>query len=62
LYGLRQAPRAWNSNLDDTLKKMNFVQSEHEHVMYRRSHGDDILLVRVSLGHPWQQWKSSRRR
>jgi hypothetical protein len=47
LYGLRQAPRAWNSKLDDTLKKMNFVQSEHEHAMYRRSHGDDILLIRV---------------
>jgi hypothetical protein len=47
LYGLRQAPRAWNSKLDDTLKKMNFVQSEHEHTMYRRSHGDDILLVGV---------------
>jgi hypothetical protein len=47
LYGLRQAPRAWNSKLDDTLKKMDFVQSEHEHTMYRRSHGDDILLVGV---------------
>jgi hypothetical protein len=47
LYGLRQAPRAWNSKLDDTLKKMDFVQSEHEHVMYRRNHGDDILLVGV---------------
>jgi hypothetical protein len=47
LYGLRQAPRAWNSKLDDTLKKMNFIQSEHEHAMYRRSHGDDILLIRV---------------
>jgi hypothetical protein len=47
LYGLRQAPQAWNSKLDDTLKKMDFVQSEHEHAMYRRSHGDDILLVGV---------------
>jgi hypothetical protein len=47
LYGLWQAPRAWNSKLDDTLKKMDFVQSEHEHAMYRRSHGDDILLVGV---------------
>jgi hypothetical protein len=46
MYGLRQAPRAWNSKLDDTLK-MNFVQSKHEHAMYRRSHGDDILLVGV---------------
>jgi hypothetical protein len=47
LYGLRQALRAWNSKLDDTLKNMDFVQSEHEHVMYRCSHGDDILLVGV---------------
>jgi hypothetical protein len=47
LYDLRQAPRAWNSKLDDTLKKMDFVQSEHEHAMYRRSHGDDIQLVGV---------------
>jgi hypothetical protein len=47
LYGLRQAPRAWNSKLGDTLKKMDFVQSEHEHAMYRRSHDDDILLVGV---------------
>jgi hypothetical protein len=47
LYGLWQAPRAWNSKLDDTLKKMDFVQSEHEHTMYRCSHGDDILLVGV---------------
>jgi hypothetical protein len=47
LYGLRQAPWAWNLKLDDTLKKMDFFQSEHEHAMYRRSHGDDILLVGV---------------
>jgi hypothetical protein len=46
LYGLRQAPRVWNSKLDDTLK-MDFVQSEHEHMMYRRSHSDDIILVGV---------------
>jgi hypothetical protein len=26
---------------------MDFIQSEHEHAMYRRSHGDDILLVGV---------------
>jgi hypothetical protein len=47
LYSLQQAPRAWNSKLDDTLKKMDFVQSEHEHAMYRHSHSDDILLVGV---------------
>jgi hypothetical protein len=47
LYGLRQALRAWNSKLDNTLKKMNFIQSEHEHAMYRRSCGDDIMLIGV---------------
>jgi hypothetical protein len=26
---------------------MDFIQSEHEHAMYRRNHGDDILLVGV---------------
>jgi hypothetical protein len=47
LYGLRQAPWAWNSKLDNTLKKMNFIQSEHKHAMYRRSCGDDVLLIGV---------------
>jgi hypothetical protein len=47
LYGLRQASRAWNSKLDNTLKKMNFIQSEHEHAMYRRSCGGDVLLIGV---------------
>jgi hypothetical protein len=47
LYGLRQAPWAWNSKLDNTLKKMNFIQSEHEHAMYRRSYGGDVLLIGV---------------
>jgi hypothetical protein len=26
---------------------MDFIQSEHEHMMYRRSHSNDILLVGV---------------
>jgi uncharacterized pyridoxamine 5'-phosphate oxidase family protein len=39
--------RAWNSTLNETLKKMNFVHNEHEHAMYKRSKDDDILLVGV---------------
>jgi hypothetical protein len=47
LYGLRQAPRAWNTKLDYTLKEMGFKQSEHEHAIYRRITGEAILLIGV---------------
>jgi hypothetical protein len=30
LYGLRQAPRAWNAKLDSTLRRMGFEHSPHE--------------------------------
>src|SRR5688572_28157620 len=30
LYGLRQAPRAWNAKLDSTLKGMGFTPNPHE--------------------------------
>jgi hypothetical protein len=30
LYGLRQAPRAWNAKLDSMLKRMGFRQNPHE--------------------------------
>jgi hypothetical protein len=33
LYGLRQAPRAWNSKLDSTLRRMGFEQSPHKAVV-----------------------------
>jgi hypothetical protein len=35
LYDLRQAPRAWNTKLDSTLKGMGFGQSPHEVTIYR---------------------------
>jgi hypothetical protein len=35
LYGLRQAPRAWNAKLDSTLRRMGFEQSPHEADVYR---------------------------
>jgi hypothetical protein len=47
LYGLRQAPRAWNVKLDCTLKEMGFKQSEHEHAIYRRITGNATLLIGV---------------
>jgi hypothetical protein len=49
LYGLRQAPRAWNAKLDSTLKGMGFEQSPHEAAIYRRGNGGNALLVGVNV-------------
>jgi hypothetical protein len=34
LYGLRQAPHAWNTKLDATLSSLGFRCSENEHGVY----------------------------
>ncbi|XP_066365624.1 uncharacterized mitochondrial protein AtMg00810-like [Miscanthus floridulus] len=47
LYGLRQAPRAWNFKLDKELIALGFVRSKLEHVVYRRSYKSSLLLVGV---------------
>jgi hypothetical protein len=47
LYGLLQAPMAWNAKLDFTLRRMGFEQSLHEAAVYRWSNGGNVLLVGV---------------
>jgi hypothetical protein len=47
LYGLRQAPRAWNAKLDSTLKGMDFGQSPHEAAIYQWGNARNALLVGV---------------
>jgi hypothetical protein len=47
LYGLWQAPRAWNAKLDSTLKGMGFELSLHKAAVYRRGSGGKALLVGV---------------
>jgi hypothetical protein len=47
LYGLWQAPRAWNAKLDSMLKWMGFGQSPHEVAIYRCGNGRNVLLVSV---------------
>jgi hypothetical protein len=49
LYGLWQAPMAWNAKLDSTLKGMGFGQSLHEAAIYRRGNGGNSLLVGVYI-------------
>jgi hypothetical protein len=47
LYGLRQAPRAWNVKLDSTLKRLGFMQSPLEHGLYARGDSKSRLLIGV---------------
>jgi hypothetical protein len=70
LYGLWQAPRAWNAKLDSTLKALDFKQSAHENAIYKRDGGKhkEPLLVGVYVndlvapGHLSRPSTSSRRR
>ena len=39
LYGLRQAPQAWNAKLDSTLLSLKFKRCASEHGMYTHCHG-----------------------
>jgi hypothetical protein len=39
LYGMRQAPREWNTKLDATLKGLGFSHSPLEHGLYARGRG-----------------------
>jgi hypothetical protein len=47
LYGLRQAPRAWNSKLDKTLSDLAFERCPSEAGLYRKKVKDSILIVGV---------------
>lgn len=47
LYGLRQAPRAWNTKLDQTLVALQFQRSVSDHSVYARGQGAHRLLVGV---------------
>ena len=47
LYGLRQAPRAWNAKLDSTLLLLKFKRCASEHGMYTHGHDEQQLIVGV---------------
>jgi hypothetical protein len=47
LYGLRQAPRAWNAKLDASLGSLGFERCPLEHALYRRGNSDRFHLIGV---------------
>nr|GEY67742.1 ribonuclease H-like domain, reverse transcriptase, RNA-dependent DNA polymerase [Tanacetum cinerariifolium] len=47
LYELKQAPRAWNMKLDQTLKSLDFKKCTLEQAIYIRIRKDSMLLVGV---------------
>ncbi|GJR08976.1 zinc finger, CCHC-type containing protein [Tanacetum coccineum] len=47
LYGLRQAPRAWNMKLDQTLKSLDFKKCNLEQVVYTKRSKTSTLIVGV---------------
>lgn len=47
LYGLHQAPRAWNAKLHDTLLSLGFARCPSEAAIYCRRSGDARLVVGV---------------
>ena len=46
-YGLRQAPRAWNTKLDQILKGLKFVKCTKDSSVYRKGEGDKLLIVAI---------------
>lgn len=47
LYGLRQAPRAWNIRLDKSLKNIGFERCSHDQAVYTRNKTGCSLVVGV---------------
>ena len=47
LYGLRQAPRAWNVKLNQILRGLNFHRCSKEPSLYRKEMNNELLVVVV---------------
>lgn len=47
LYGLRQAPRAWNIRLDRSLKQLGFTKCAQEQAVYTRGEGRSGIIIGV---------------
>lgn len=46
-YGLRQAPKAWNTKLDQILNGLRFKKCAKETSVYRKEEEDKLLIVAI---------------
>ena len=53
LYGLKQVPRAWYSNLDSNLSTLNLSRSDYELVVFFKKKGDSHLIIDVYVDNQW---------
>ena len=47
LYGLRQAPRAWNARLDKCLRDLGFRKCQHEQAVYTKCQNGNVVIIGV---------------
>ncbi|XP_047326713.1 uncharacterized protein LOC124930411 [Impatiens glandulifera] len=47
LYGLRQAPRAWNTCLNKRIMSLGFMKCSQDQAVYTRNHGEEVLIVGI---------------
>ena len=45
LYGLKQAPLSWNTRIDTYFKENGYKQCPHEHSLYTKKSGGNVILV-----------------
>lgn len=50
LYGLRQAPRVWNSTFDQTIRQLGFYQCPVDSCVYSNRHRDTHVVLHVDDG------------
>jgi hypothetical protein len=56
LYGLHQAPRAWNEKLDRAMKSLGFKKSSSEPAIYLRRNNKSQLVVGVYVDDLINHW------
>ncbi|GJR19898.1 uncharacterized mitochondrial protein-like protein [Tanacetum coccineum] len=57
-FCLRQAPRAWNLKLDNTLKEMGFQQCMQEKAVYKAVINGEFIIVAIYVDDLFMTWTS----